>query len=160
MPWVAWLSTLLAFLGPAAFLAFGRRIRDVTRRGLGRRGGVLLCLRQFVLDSDKLLLQLSDSRRQFIAVLASVRRSGHRDQNLRQSAKCPYTNSQPVNGYPQRQPPCRTREAKSVNDRSSFTCSWRQPAMDEFLGCRRSWFFCCRRHRRARPGGTSWQRRC
>ena len=99
MPWVAWLSTLLAFLGPAAFLAFGRRIRDVTRRGLGRRGGVLLCLRQFVLDSDKLLLQLSDSRRQFIAVLASVRRSGHRDQNLRQSAKCPYTNSQPVNGY-------------------------------------------------------------
>ena len=104
MPWVAWLSTLLAFLGPAAFLAFGRRIRDVTRRGLGRRGGVLLCLRQFVLDSDKLLLQLSDSRRQFIAVLASVRRSGHRDQNLRQSAKCPYTNSQPVNGYVYRRP--------------------------------------------------------
>ena len=92
MPWVARLSTLLAFLGPAAFLAFGRRIRDVAGRGLGRRGGILLCLRQFVLDSGKLLLQLSDSRRQFFTILTSVRRFGHDGRDLRESAKFPYSN--------------------------------------------------------------------
>ena len=51
-----------------------------------------MCLGQLVLDGDKLHLQLSDSRRQFLAVLASVRRSSHDGRNLPQSAKSPYSN--------------------------------------------------------------------
>jgi len=69
---VPWLPADLAFLGPTSLLPFGRWIGDAAGRRLGRCGGVLGGFRQLILDLAKLLLQLRDSRRQFLAIFASI----------------------------------------------------------------------------------------